>query len=105
MRTAEYYSVLTASVEAELMKMKIESIHSGTDWNTTYFKWVIYDIDDVEKELKEKERFEDLEELKEEGVVCVFDLDCLAINESFDEAIKEFFYYKYEKGDLLDNGK
>ena len=72
----------------------VESLETKTEWESTYYSWVVYIHDLVVAKLTKEEEME----FEENGIVAVLGSKAEAFAESqdFDDAVEKLFYYLFE---------
>lgn len=92
-RTNEYLSILQEKMGDDL---KIRSVEFTTEWNSVHYEAVVFS----EKELLGEIGVHKKKEYKEEGIGAFMDTDCIVTGDTLDEAIEDFFYKRFEGGQL-----
>lgn len=95
-RTGEYLTILREELGDDL---KIEASRTDTEWDTVFYQFHIYSkkllIKTLKKEAKNGYR-NGLADFREGGVIAVLDADTVVTADTFDEALRDFFYMYHE---------
>jgi len=90
MRTAEYYNVLSNNLGEDFC---VEALETKAEWGTTYYDWAVYSKKALFTNLKQEEQ----EEYEKEGIAPFMGGESVCVADNFNDAIRDFFYYCYDK--------
>lgn len=96
-RANEYLNILQQHFD---WNVRIESMETETEWDTTWYEIACYVPELVKAELNVKKRSHD--DFDQDGAASVLDLDSVGVGETMEEAVCELFHYCYENGFLED---
>src|SRR3990167_1600954 len=95
MRTNEYFYILKREFGE---KLKIESLETLTEWDTTWYEIIIYVEDFVMIELdKQEDKKERKQEYIENGIASCLDLESVGHGQEFEGAVEHFFWFCHDK--------